>query len=81
MTFGVALTQATVRIPQFVLAEVALSFLGLGVSEPVPSWGNMLAEARQEHVVVSPPWMLAPGLALPPILLGYLLLVNALDKR
>jgi len=81
MTFGVALTQATVLIPQFVLAEVALSFLGLGVSEPVPSWGNMLAEARQYSAIVSHPWMLAPGLALGPILLGYLLLADALEKR
>ena len=81
MTFGVALTQATVLIPQFVLAEVALSFLGLGVSEPVPSWGNMLAEARQYSAIVSHAWMLAPGLALAPILLGYLLLADALEKR
>ena len=81
MTFGVALTQATVLIPQYVLAEVALSFLGLGVGEPVPSWGNMLAEARQYSAIVSHPWMLAPGLALGPILLGYLLLADALEKR
>ena len=38
-------------------------FLGLGVGEPVPSWGNMLAEARQYHALISHPWMLAPGLA------------------
>ncbi|MGA3095976.1 MAG: ABC transporter permease [Bryobacteraceae bacterium] len=81
MTFGVSLTQATVLIPQFVLAEVALSFLGLGVSEPVPSWGNMLAEASQYHAMVSYPWMLAPGMALAPILLGYLLLADALEGR
>jgi len=72
MTFGVILTQATVLIPQYILAEVTLSFLGLGVAEPAPSWGNMLAEARQYHVLVSHPWLLAPGLATVPVLLGYL---------
>ena len=48
------------------VAEVTLSFLGLGVGEPVPSWGNMLAEARQYHVLIAP-WMLAPGLAAIPV--------------
>ena len=62
-------TQATVLIPQYILAEVTLSFLGLGVGEPVPSWGNMLAEARQYHTLVAHPWMLAPGLATVPLLL------------
>jgi peptide/nickel transport system permease protein len=78
LTLGVVLTQATVLIPQYILAEVALSFLGLGVSEPVPSWGNMLAEAQQYHALVAHPWMLAPGLAIIPVLLGYLLLADTL---
>lgn len=78
MTFGVVLTQATVLIPQYILAEVTLSFLGLGVAEPVPSWGNMLAEARQYQTLVSHAWMLAPGVAAVPILLGYLQLADGL---
>jgi peptide/nickel transport system permease protein len=79
---GVLVTQATILIPQYILAEVTLSFLGLGVSEPVPSWGNMLAEARQYHALVSHPWLLAPGLALIPVLLAYLVLADALlDDR
>ncbi|MBZ5585054.1 MAG: ABC transporter permease [Acidobacteriia bacterium] len=81
LTWGVALTQATVLIPRYVLAEVALSFLGLGVGEPLPSWGNMLAEARQYHALVSHTWMLAPGLAAIPILLGYLVLADTLAAR
>jgi peptide/nickel transport system permease protein len=82
LTLGVVLTQATVLIPQYILAEVALSFLGLGVGEPVPSWGNMLAEAQQYHALVAHPWMLAPGLAIIPVLLGYLLLADTLlDSR
>ncbi len=78
LTVSVILTQATVLIPQFLLAEVTLSFLGLGVGEPVPSWGNMLAEARQYHALVLHPWMLAPGLATIPLLLGYLMLADYL---
>lgn len=77
-TLPVLVTQATVLIPQFILAEVGLSFLGLGIGEPVPSWGNMLAEAREYHVMVSHPWLLAPGIAAIPILLCYLVLADAL---
>jgi peptide/nickel transport system permease protein len=78
LTWGVLLTQATILIPQYILAEVTLSFLGLGVGEPVPSWGNLLAEARQYHALVNHPWMLAPGLATIPLLLGYLMLADIL---
>jgi peptide/nickel transport system permease protein len=77
-TTGVILTQATVLIPLYILAEVTLSFLGLGVGEPVPSWGNMLAEARQYHALSEHPWLLTPGLAAIPVLLGYLLLADLL---
>jgi len=80
-TWGITLTQATVLIPQYILAEVTLSFLGLGVAEPVPSWGNMLSEARQYHVLTGHPWLLAPGIAAVPALLGYLLLAEALSSR
>lgn len=64
MTAGVLLTQAALLVPQFVAAEAALSFFGLGVSEPVPSWGNMLAVLQQYSVLVSYWWMLAPAIAL-----------------
>jgi peptide/nickel transport system permease protein len=73
-TLPVALTQASVLIPQYILAEVTLSFLGLGVGEPVPSWGNMLAEARHFDALTAHPWLLAPGLAAIPALLAYLIL-------
>src|SRR5206468_1667920 len=75
-TWGIILTQATVVIPQYILAEVGLSFLGLGVGEPVPSWGNMLSEGLQYHAMVSHPWLLLPGLATIPVLLSYLILAD-----
>jgi peptide/nickel transport system permease protein len=70
-TYGVLRTQAALLVPQYILAEVTLSFLGLGVSEPVPSWGNMLGALQHYHVLVSYWWMWAPGLVLVPVFLAY----------
>jgi len=80
-TRGVLLTQAAILIPQFILAEVTLSFLGLGVAEPVPSWGNMLSALQQYNVLSSYWWMIIPGLALIPIFLSYYLLARSLEQR
>jgi peptide/nickel transport system permease protein len=74
---GVALTQATVLIPQYILAELGLSFLGLGVGEPIPTWGNMLADAIHEPLLQFP-WLATPGMAAIPVLLAYLTLAEAL---
>jgi peptide/nickel transport system permease protein len=63
-TFGVLLTQAALLIPRYIAAEVTLSFFGLGVNEPVPSWGNMLSTLQQYSVLVSYGWLLAPACAL-----------------
>jgi len=76
---GVVLTQAAVLVPQYVLAEVTLSFLGLGVAEPVPSWGNMLTALREYHVMASYWWMWVPGIALVPVFVAYHLLAEALQ--
>ena len=57
---GVLLTQLSIYIPQYILAEVTLSFLGLGVSEPIASWGNMLGDLQ---LFVSDPqwWLFSPA--------------------
>ncbi|MBV9779400.1 MAG: ABC transporter permease [Acidobacteriaceae bacterium] len=68
---GVALTQAALLIPRYVLAEVTLSFLGLGVAEPAPSWGNMLAALQHYEIIGSYWWMSLPALALIPVFLAY----------
>src|SRR5579859_6107 len=81
LTFRVLLTQMAVLIPQFILAEVILSFLGLGIGEPFPSWGNMLAAAQQYHVLVSYWWMLLPGLAPIPVFLAWHSLAVKLQER
>jgi peptide/nickel transport system permease protein len=77
---GIALTQGALLVPQYVLAEVTLSFFGLGVGEPVPSWGNMLAGLQRYEVLSSYWWMFLPGLALIPVFLLYYALANALHQ-
>ena len=78
-TSSALLTQAAILIPQFVLAEMTLSFLGLGVPEPVPSWGNLLSSLQQYSVLVSYWWMYLPALAMVPFFLGYLRLASLLQ--
>ncbi len=59
------IVQATLGVAEAILTESALSFLGLGVQQPIASWGNMLADARSLTVLQSQPWLwLPPGLAI-----------------
>jgi ABC-type dipeptide/oligopeptide/nickel transport system permease subunit len=61
--FSALLVQATVAIPGAIIAEAILSFLGLGVQPPTPSWGTMLNTAQQ--FLETAPWMAWwPGLAI-----------------
>jgi peptide/nickel transport system substrate-binding protein len=80
-TYSLVLTQASVLIPQYLLAEVALSFLGLGIGEPTASWGGMLGTLQQYHVLTSYWWMLAPAVALATIALGYHALTVVVQER
>jgi peptide/nickel transport system permease protein len=79
-TFGVLLTQAALLIPLYIAAEATLSFFGLGVSEPVPSWGNMLAALQHYSVLVSYGWLLAPAAALVVTSVTYGMLADALHS-
>jgi peptide/nickel transport system permease protein len=78
---SVALTQAALLIPQYMLAEMMLSFLGLGISDPVPSWGNMLQAAQQYPVLINDWWMLAPGIVMIPVFWAFAVLVDNAPKR
>ncbi len=51
----------TLAIPQIILFETALSFLGLGLRPPAISWGVLLQEAQNVQTVALSPWLLAPG--------------------
>ncbi|MDR0466365.1 MAG: ABC transporter permease [Deltaproteobacteria bacterium] len=71
------LVSATLGIAGAILIESSLSFLGLGVEPPDPSWGNMLLEGK--NVLEIAPWMsLYPGLAILITVLGYNLLGETL---
>ncbi len=52
----------TLAIPNVILAETALSFLGLGLRSPVISWGVLLKDAQNVRTVAMHPWLLIPGL-------------------
>jgi peptide/nickel transport system permease protein len=69
--------QASLSMAVAVLAEAALSFLGLGTSPQTPSWGNMLREA-QSFLAFSPYPVLVPGLAIVVTVLGWSLLGDGL---
>jgi peptide/nickel transport system substrate-binding protein len=79
--YGLVLTQASVLVPQYLLAEVALSFLGLGIGEPSASWGGMLGTLQQYHVMTSYWWMLAPAVALAAVAVGYHSLTAIVQER
>jgi len=59
-----AWTQFLVSVPAYIITEVTLSFLGLGVAEPTPTWGSMLVPLQQYVVLTSYPWMFAPAVAI-----------------
>jgi peptide/nickel transport system permease protein len=80
-TYGTLLTMAALMVPQFILAEVTLSFLGLGVGEPMPSWGNLLAELQKYSVLTSYWWMYLPATALVAVFLVYHWASSALQER
>ena len=73
------LIAATLGIAGAIMAEAALSFLGLGVQPPTPSWGSMIAEGRDLAQLRHAPWTsLFPGLAIGAAVLGFNLLGDAL---
>jgi peptide/nickel transport system permease protein len=69
---------ATLEMAHAILLEAALSFLGLGVPSPLPSWGLMIAEAK-EYMFFSPWVIVTPGVALFVLVLGINLLGDGLS--
>ena len=64
-TWSFVIVAATISVPGYILGEVVLSFLGVGVQEPASSWGNMLNQARSIRALTSFPWLLyVPGIAI-----------------
>lgn len=72
------LVAATLTIPGMILAEAALSFLGLGIREPVPSWGLLLRDATSITNIELHSWILIPGLCIFITVLAFNFLGDAL---
>lgn len=68
----VAMTQASLLIARYILAEAVLSFLGLGVDEPTASWGNLLKPVQQYSILSSYWWMFLPASLLLPTFMSYI---------
>lgn len=60
-TFSYVIVSVTLSVPYYILSEVVLSFLGIGIQEPTASWGLMLEAARNTEYLQRFPWLLAPG--------------------
>lgn len=63
-TFSYVIIAATLSVPYYILGEVVLSFLGVGIQEPDASWGIMLNAAQNTEYLQRYPWLLAPGVAI-----------------
>lgn len=72
--------QATLGMAGAIIAEAALSFLGLGVQPPTPSWGSML-DAGRAHIFDAPHMTIFPGLAIALLVLGFNFLGDGLRDR
>jgi ABC-type dipeptide/oligopeptide/nickel transport system permease subunit len=72
--------QATLGMGAAILAEASLSFLGLGVQPPTPSWGTMLNGGRS-HLLDAPHLTIFPGVAIALLVLGFNFLGDGLRDR
>lgn len=59
-TFGYIIVSATLGMAGAILSEAGLSFLGLGVTPPVPTWGNLVQSARSMYILKNRPWLWIP---------------------
>ena len=77
-TLAPLIVLATAQLGSAILVEASLSFLGLGVPEPHPSWGRMLSESAAEYVRAAPWLVIFPGVAISLAVFGTNLLGDAL---
>ncbi len=79
-TLPAVAVQATLGMAGAIIAEASLSFLGLGVQPPTPSWGTML-DAGRSHLFDAPHLTVLPGLAIAVLVLGFNFAGDALRER
>jgi peptide/nickel transport system permease protein len=77
-TLAPLIVLATAQFGSAILVEASLSFLGLGVPEPYPSWGRMLSESAAEYMRTAPWLVIFPGIAISLVVFGANLLGDAL---
>jgi peptide/nickel transport system permease protein len=77
-TLAPLIVLATAQLGSTILTEASLSFLGLGIPEPYPSWGRMLSESAAEYVRVAPWLVIFPGVAISLAVFGTNLFGDAL---
>ena len=77
-TLAPLIVLATAQFGSAILTEAALSFLGLGIPEPHPSWGRMLSESAAEYVRTAPWLVIFPGMAISLVVFGTNLLGDAM---
>jgi peptide/nickel transport system permease protein len=77
-TLAPLIVLATAQLGSAILTEASLSFLGLGIPEPYPSWGRMLSESAAEYVRTAPWLVIFPGVAISLTVFGTNLLGDAL---
>ncbi|TWT03795.1 ABC transporter permease [Reyranella sp. CPCC 100927] len=77
-TLAPLIVLATAQLGSAILTEASLSFLGLGVPEPHPSWGRMLSESAAEYIRTAPWLVIFPGIAISLAVFGTNLLGDAL---
>ena len=84
-TLAPLIVLATAQLGSAILTEASLSFLGVGIPEPYPSWGRMLSESAAEYVRTAPWLVIFPGVAISLVVFGTNLLGDAvrdlLDPR
>ncbi|KKK66190.1 hypothetical protein LCGC14_2966590, partial [marine sediment metagenome] len=75
---AVVIIQFSVVVPEIILTEAALSFLGFGIPSPTPSWGGMIGGVGRDYMFVAPWIVIWPGLALGTVVYGINMFGDAL---
>ena len=61
-TISFSMATLMLTVSSYILAEAGLSVVGLGIQDPIPSWGNLLSDSMEIVPVIFAPWILLPGL-------------------
>jgi peptide/nickel transport system permease protein len=77
-TLGQIIVVATLSLPSMIIAETALSFLGLGLRPPTTSWGVLLQEAQNFESLALYPWVLSPAIVIVIVILAFSFLGDGL---